>query len=66
MLKANRQLSKLRQQHRFRSQFQPILASGGAEELLSRLREKNRELHAAIMIEELPEVSTRPVSAEER
>ena len=48
----------------FRTQFQPILASGGAEELLNRLKDKNSELHAAIMIEEQPDVSTHPVSSE--
>jgi phospholipid transport system substrate-binding protein len=36
----------------FRSQFKPILAQGGAAELLKRLKDKNGELHAAIQLEE--------------
>lgn len=36
----------------FRSQFKPILAQGGAAELLKRLKDKNDELHAAIHVEE--------------
>lgn len=35
----------------FRSQFKPILAQGGAPELLRRLKDKNDELHAAIQRE---------------
>jgi phospholipid transport system substrate-binding protein len=36
----------------FRSQFKPILAQGGAAELLGRLKDKNSELHAEILAEE--------------
>jgi len=36
----------------FRSQFKPILAQGGAPELLRRLNDKNDELHAEILVEE--------------
>ena len=36
----------------FRSQFKPILARGGGEELLRRLNDKNDELHAEIRREE--------------
>ena len=36
----------------FRSQFKPILAQGGAPELLGRLKDKNDELHEEIESEE--------------
>jgi phospholipid transport system substrate-binding protein len=46
----------------FRSQFKPILARGGAEELLGRLNDKNDELHADIEQEEQAGVEIVPVS----
>jgi phospholipid transport system substrate-binding protein len=45
----------------FRSQFKPIVARGGAEELLRRLKDKNDVLQAEIRDEE-DESLAKPVS----
>jgi phospholipid transport system substrate-binding protein len=46
----------------FRSQFKPILAQGGAPELLRRLQDKNDVLQAEIAVEESAAASGQPVS----
>lgn len=48
----------------FRSQFKPILAQGGPAELLSRLKDKNDELHAEILVDEEMAAPVRQVSGE--
>jgi phospholipid transport system substrate-binding protein len=46
----------------FRSQFKPILAQGGAPELLRRLEDKNDVLQAEIVVEDNSPESGQPVS----
>ena len=46
----------------FRSQFKPILAQGGAAELLARLADKNDILQAEISVEDASERTGQPVS----
>ena len=47
----------------FRSQFKPILAQGGADELLRRLADKNDELQAEIAVEEGDPSDGQPASS---